>query len=222
MIAFDTLYDGLYNVCILIGCWQKRNGEEIMLRQVVYNGVTIEYDLQYKNVRNINLRIVPGGGVKISANPMVPCGAVDDFVISRGRLILGAIERFAKLMATEPNQYYAEDEIRDVISATCQRVYPYYQNRGIGYPVIKFRNMVSRWGSCNAQKGVLTFNTKLMYAPPECVEYVVLHEFTHFLQANHSKRFYSELGKVCPDWKKYRDILKTIYIGGDNISKNEK
>ena len=62
------------------------------------------------------------------------------------------------------------------------------------------------------EQGKITFNTNLMYAPPECIEYVVLHEFCHFLQANHSKLFYAELAKVCPDWKEMRKMLKNINI----------
>jgi len=72
--------------------------------------------------------------------------------------------------------------------------------------------MVSCWGSCNPKKGVLTFNTYLMYAPPECIKYVVLHEFTHFLQANHSKKFYGELEKVSPQWRECKEQLREINI----------
>ena len=74
------------------------------------------------------------------------------------------------------------------------------------------RKMVSQWGNCNSQKGILTFNINLMYAPPECVKYVAVHEFTHFLQPNHSDKFYKELSKVCPEWKNFRQKLKNIRI----------
>ena len=94
----------------------------------------------------------------------------------------------------------------------CREVYPYYEKKGVKYPQIKFRKMKSRWGSCHPTKGILTFNTNLIYAPIECVEYVVLHEFTHFLQANHSPKFYEELEQVCPDYKECRRMLKEIYI----------
>ncbi len=109
-------------------------------------------------------------------------------------------------------QYVTEEVICDVISEICKKVYPYFQKRGVAYPEIKFRSMVSRWGSCHPTKGILTFNTNLMYAPPACIEYVVLHEFTHFFQANHSNEFYEELAKVCPDWKEHRKRLKEISI----------
>jgi predicted metal-dependent hydrolase len=67
--------------------------------------------------------------------------------------------------------------------------------------------MVSRWGSCQPRENILCFNTALIEAPVECIEYVVAHEFTHFLEANHSKSFYNKLEKIIPDWKQRRNIL---------------
>ena len=82
----------------------------------------------------------------------------------------------------------------------------------IKYPEIKFRKMVSQWGNCRKEKGILTFNTNLIYAPYECIKYVILHEFTHLLQPNHSSAFYNELAKICPDWKMHRKKLSEISL----------
>ena len=84
---------------------------------------------------------------------------------------------------------------------------------------IKFRKMKTRWGSCHTIKGILTFNTQLIYAPVECVEYVVWHEFSHFLQANHSDKFYDELRKVYPEWRASRKKLKEINIEKEDARK---
>jgi len=123
-----------------------------------------------------------------------------------------AVERYQTLANVPQIRYFTDDEIREVVLAICERVYPYFAKKGIAYPKIKFRKMVSRWGSCQVLKGILTFSTNLVYVPQQCVEYVVLHEFTHFLQANHSDKFYAELAKVCPDWKMRRKELKACRI----------
>jgi predicted metal-dependent hydrolase len=86
-------------------------------------------------------------------------------------------------------------------------MYPYFKNYVSEFPQIKFRKMTSRWGSCQPQKNILTFNTLLIETPVECIEYVVAHEFTHFLEANHSKNFYNKLEKIMPDWKQRRNKL---------------
>ncbi|MBO5020918.1 MAG: DUF45 domain-containing protein [Clostridia bacterium] len=183
-----------------------------MSREIEINNTTIHYDLQYKKVKNINLRIKPDGNINVSANKRVPPKTIDEFIISKADFIIRNLEKYRNLPVVEQKKYFTEDEVKKLILNLCKKVYPYFKNRGIKYPTIKFRRMVSQWGNCRSEKGVLTFNTNLMYAPTECIEYVVWHEFTHFLQPNHSCKFYDELAKICPNWKECRKKLKNISI----------
>lgn len=97
----------------------------------------------------------------------------------------------------------------DIITLLCKAAYDeYYGKLGISFPVIKVKDMRSRWGSCIPSKGILTFNVHLMEYPLAAAEYVVAHEFTHFLQANHSARFYAELAKFMPDHREREKLLK--------------
>jgi hypothetical protein len=70
--------------------------------------------------------------------------------------------------------------------------------------------MISRLGSCQPKKSILTFNYALINAPISCVEYVVVHEFVHFLVANHSRKFYEQISVFLPDWQERRELLKKI------------
>ncbi len=183
-----------------------------MKRYIDWGNRTIEYTLEYKRVKNINLRIKADASVHVSANKRVSVTEIERFMKSKAEFILRAIDKFENAPKKERVQYFDESEIRNVITDICKKVYPCFESRGVKFPIIKFRRMVSRWGSCNYVKGIVTFNTALMYAPHECIEYVVYHEFCHFLQANHSKMFYYELQRVCPGHKEYRKILKGIPI----------
>ena len=183
------------------------------MKKVIYlNGKKIEYEIEYKRVKNINLRIKPSGEIFVSASKRISENIIEEFVASKTDFILKALEIYKTKKEKEHIQYFDEDEIRRVVTEICNEVYPYYEKLGVKYPEIKFRKMVSRWGSCHPKKGILTFNTALMYTPKGCIQYVVLHEFTHFLVPNHSAKFYNELEKVCPEWKKYRQILKDTLI----------
>ncbi len=97
---------------------------------------------------------------------------------------------------------------RLVMTDLCQKLYPYYKARGVPFPTLRFRFMKSRWGSCNPQKHIVTFNCLLAEKPLACAEYIVAHELTHFLHPDHSKRFYAQLEEVIPDWKARRQRLK--------------
>ncbi len=183
-----------------------------MIRKIEMDHTIIEYELQYKKVKNINLRIKPDGSLCVSANRRVPQNMIDEFIISKWGFILKAQDKIKENAAKPKRQYYTELEVKKLILALCEKIYPYYEAKGIKYPEVKFRKMVSQWGNCHPQKGILTFNINLMFTTYDCIEYVVYHEFTHFLVANHSSKFYDELFKVCPSWKTCRAKLKEVNI----------
>ena len=73
---------------------------------------------------------------------------------------------------------------------------------------VTLREMSSRWGSCRAATGRLTFNTRLGLYEPALIEETVVHELCHFFHQNHSAAFYAEMTRWLPDWrarKKRRD-----------------
>jgi len=183
-----------------------------MIKELQLNNRKIQYYFTVKNVKNINMRIKPNGTIWVSANRFISQKEIDKFIISKENMIIKALDRFESFKSCEEKKYFDEKEICSVIYKICEKNYPYYERLGVPFPKIVFRKMKSKWGSCHYIKGLLTFNTNLMYAPIECIEYIVLHEFTHFLVQNHSAKFYEELSKVCPNWKRRRNRLKDIVI----------
>lgn len=96
---------------------------------------------------------------------------------------------------------------REVFEDICTAIYPLVKNYGVKYPLIKIRDMKSRWASCQPQRGIVTLNGKMIAAPKEAIEYVVLHELVHFIHPNHSKDFYGLVEKLMPDWKMRKALL---------------
>jgi len=71
---------------------------------------------------------------------------------------------------------------------------------------IEIRDQRSRWGSCST-RGTLSFNWRLVLAPFEVLDYVVVHELCHLREPNHSRRFWRLVESRRPGWRAQRDWL---------------
>lgn len=84
----------------------------------------------------------------------------------------------------------------------------YYQTiTGGSYTSITIRDQKTRWGSCSS-RGTLSYNYRLIFAPREVLDYVVVHELCHLTYLNHSKDFWNKVASVMPDYKVYKNWLK--------------
>ena len=181
--------------------------KNILQKEIILNGKPILYTLEFKKVKNINLRIKNDMSINVSAPKGISPVIIEQFIFKKADFILGALEKYsAPKKAVTP--YFTEDELKKEILEMSKELYPYFSHVLKEFPRISFRKMKTCWGSCRPTKGALTFNTNLIYVPKECVRYVVCHEFTHFIQPNHSKLFYNELEKISPNWRSLRAILK--------------
>jgi len=73
---------------------------------------------------------------------------------------------------------------------------------------VEIKSFKARWGSCSST-GIVQFNWRIMLAPTQMVEYVVIHELCHLLQHNHSKAYWREVERVMPDYHICREWFKT-------------
>lgn len=78
-------------------------------------------------------------------------------------------------------------------------------------PQIQVRMLRDRWGSASPS-GRIAFNLDLVKLPLSCVDYVVAHELVHLVIANHSPAYWRMLGRVMPDWKRWRQRLATVEL----------
>jgi predicted metal-dependent hydrolase len=87
------------------------------------------------------------------------------------------------------------------------RLEHFNEHYGFTYRRVTMRNQKSRWGSCSRDKN-LNFNWRLIMAPIEVIDYVVVHEMCHLGQMNHSKNFWNLVAETIPDYKVFRKWLR--------------
>ena len=74
-------------------------------------------------------------------------------------------------------------------------------------PEVEIRKMKTRWASCIQKRGKIVFNAALGRVPVRCIEYVVVHELTHFAVSNHSEAFVKLMDGRLPRWRVLRKEL---------------
>lgn len=118
-------------------------------------------------------------------------------------------EGICEIYLTDENQeeklrmHFCQQEAKKVFTEYVEKIYERMRlDYSITKPEVKIRKMKSRWGSCMPKKHQITLNLELIHFDPAFIEYVVVHEFAHFIQPNHSKAFYEVIEKILPDYKK--------------------
>ena len=118
----------------------------------------------------------------------------------------------------DENKIYTKDEntlkkyltkyIYDIYNETLNYWYNKFEEK-IPKPNLKIRKMTSRWGVCNIKNKNVTLNSELSKYDIKALNYVIVHELSHFIHPNHSKEFWGLVSKYCPNYKDVRIYLKT-------------
>ena len=176
----------------------------------------VRYEFKRKRVKNINLRVRADGSVDVSAPLGAPLAQVDAFVAGRARWIEAA--RVRALARGEEEQRPCSVSREDALALFTQvsdAVFPLFAQVLNGQrPVLKVRQMKTRWGVCVPAKRQITFSLRLAEKPRAAVEYVVLHEYAHFVRADHSPAFWAVVARYMPDYKARRRLLAPSVQGG--------
>ncbi|WP_286256824.1 M48 family metallopeptidase [Pseudoalteromonas apostichopi] len=80
------------------------------------------------------------------------------------------------------------------------------------------KKMKTKWGTCNPAAQRIWLNLELAKKPPECLEYIVVHEMTHLIEPTHNKRFTSLMDLFLPKWRLYKDELNKLPVRHENWS----
>jgi hypothetical protein len=148
---------------------------------------------------------VPFGGPPLVVVPRgTPPWQIDAFVAEKEPWIAYQLARqVQRLDLPRISEREARSITREDVTAVAEYEAP---RLGVAFRRIRIGGQRTVWGSCSS-RGTLSFNWRLALAPPEALDYVVVHELCHLRVPNHSQRFWRLLESVRPDWRERRDWL---------------
>ncbi len=167
----------------------------------------IVYELTYKRVKNINLRVTESA-VCVSAPKRVGVKEIDALVASRAAWIESARQKFASREPAICEK--SKEECLALLTGVFERVFLLFEDLIPQMPYLKIRAMKSRWGVCHYLKNTVVLNARLADMPQEFIEYVVAHEYAHFIHHDHQAGFHALMARVMPDYKHRRKLGKRL------------
>ena len=186
--------------------------------QVILRGQEVSFTLVRSRRRSVSFAI-SAGELKVSAPTYVSLSEIRDLLYGKQNWILQKLME-SKDTAEKLRQKEAENPLTDRQKEKLEARYreaarevltarvAYYHTLIEGdYTSISIRSQKTRWGSCSSA-GALSFNWRLILAPPMILDYVVVHELCHLKHMNHSPEFWNAVADIMPDYKIRRKWLK--------------
>ena len=135
--------------------------------------------------------------------------APPDVELKHSRMVLavrpGSTERQRALVL----EAWYRERLKEAVPALIAKWQPVMSVKATRFFV---QRMKTKWGSCNPVARSIRINTDLAKKPPECLEYIVVHELVHLLEPTHNARFVALMDGFMPKWKFYRDELNRLPV----------
>lgn len=189
--------------------------------------------LSKKPRKNINVRIKNDNQIFISKPKHISLDAIKNYLLSNKEWIIekslkinALSQKRADFISSEKvvifNETYNIDNLaidtditaylNETLHAKIGLLRPnldlIINSYNLNSPKILVKKMQGKWGSCYIHKNIIYINQKLVHYPINCLQYVMLHEYMHFIEANHSKDFYSLIKTHMPNYKLAIKYLK--------------
>ena len=185
---------------------------------LIVEEMTIPYEIVRSKCKTYGIHVAPGGKVTVR----IPLRGSEKFAISLAESKKNWIASCVLKLQNVPVQREktpSEKRLEAIYRKAAREYFPkrvshYARMLGVTYGKISIRDQKTRWGSCSSE-GNLSFNWRLILAPPDVLDYVVIHELCHRKEMNHSKEFWALVESLMPEYKERRKWLRE---NGNNLT----
>nr|WP_294677922.1 SprT family zinc-dependent metalloprotease [uncultured Blautia sp.] len=170
------------------------------------------YRLIRSNRKTLAIQVSSCGQVTVRAPRTMSQETIHSFLTEKESWVLKHLSRAqsAPIPVTPPpiSDFRRRNYMESARRIITRKAAFYASEMGVTYGRITIREQKTRWGSCSSN-GNLNFNWRLIFAPEDVIDYVVVHELAHRKQMNHSPAFYRVVASVLPDYREPQEWLRT-------------
>ena len=177
-----------------------KEAEDFIVSKQDYLLKSIDNVVSEEKTKSFSRRFIDGEVFTVLGNPYV------HKVLEGAKNTCRAEDGVITLEVKDPSDY--RTRYMSIIVDLCGEMYPLFERRGVAMPrKITLGEYKSFWGECFAKRGELKFSYRLFEKDRAVIRYVVVHEFAHFIEPNHSSRFWAIVAEIVPDYKELRKRL---------------
>ena len=168
------------------------------------------YEVIYSGRKTLAIQITTEGSVKVRAPKNCPRSSIDRFLKEKEAWVLKYVEKAKQTPQPAPQPLTTRQRSRYIKIARdifTQKTAYYASIMHVFYGRISIREQKTRWGSCSSQ-GNLNYNWRLIFAPEDVLDYIVVHELAHRKEMNHSAAFYNIVEEILPNYKSCQKWLR--------------
>jgi len=133
-----------------------------------------------------------------------------------GRVVLGRDELVLQVRPgtrAQRRRSILEEWYRQQLKVAVPGLIAEYQPQmGVRVHAFGVKRMRTRWGTCNPRARRIWLNLELAKKPPECLEYILVHEMVHLLEPHHNARFHALMDTFLPRWRHHEDLLNSLPV----------
>ena len=210
----------------------------VKMNSINIDGNIYNYVVNYKNIKNIYLRVKSDKVIYVSANRFVSKKSVEDMILQNKEFIYSSLKKIDNKNEENHKLKYLGNDLVLIISdkAYIDGDFIYAKDYdsakqyiySLAYDVferrlnsikpqfdylpnfrLKVRRMKTRWGVCNKKSMTVTLNLELITKDVHLIDSVIVHELSHFKHMDHSKLFWEEVGMHYPYYKRARKELNS-------------
>lgn len=133
--------------------------------------------------------------------------------LRHNKIVLQVRPAWSKERKQEFLEAWYREEIRRAVPPLLLKWGP---TMGVNVDRVFAQRMRTKWGSCSRRLAAIRLNTDLAKKPPECLEYIVVHEMAHLIEPTHNNRFIALMDRLMPKWRFYRQLLNRLPLSHED------
>lgn len=163
-----------------------------------------------KRASRIRLTVHSDGSVAVISPFGVQPSIIEKFISDKKQWVWNKIQFFKNEEGKIARNFSRKDYLKNkdkAFSLVSERAEFYKKAHDFSFNKIFIKNQKTRWGSCSLKRN-LNFNYKILFLPEKYRDYIIVHEMCHLKEFNHSKKFWTLVEKIFPDYLEIRKELR--------------